>query len=132
MAASDPWRTLGRGHEDCLARVEHPEYTLLLARREGRPLGFVLLHPRGVAGSPYIAAIAVDEDARGQGIGRLLLERAENWWPEARHIFLCVSSFNDGARLLYQRCGYQVVGELIDYVIEGASEILMHKRLAGR
>jgi ribosomal protein S18 acetylase RimI-like enzyme len=48
----------------------------------------------------------------------------------AKHIFLCVSSFNSRARSLYERCGYKVVGEFKDYVIEGASEILMHKRLS--
>jgi [ribosomal protein S18]-alanine N-acetyltransferase len=49
--------------------------------------------------------------------------------PAARHLFLCVSSFNTSARRLYERCGYSAVGALPDYVIDGASEILMHKRL---
>jgi predicted GNAT family acetyltransferase len=49
--------------------------------------------------------------------------------PEARHIFLCVSSFNTEARRLYERRGYRQAGEFPDYVMAGASEILMHKRL---
>lgn len=58
------------------------------------------------------------------------MEFAENLFrEEARHLFLCVSSFNARARSFYERRGYQAVGELEDYVIEGASEILMHKRL---
>ena len=48
---------------------------------------------------------------------------------EARHIFLCVSSFNTRARAFYERLGFCAVGEFQDYIIEGASEILMHKRL---
>jgi ribosomal protein S18 acetylase RimI-like enzyme len=44
-------------------------------------------------------------------------------------MFLCVSSFNDGARRLYERLGYIRVGQLPDYIVDGASEILMHKRL---
>jgi ribosomal protein S18 acetylase RimI-like enzyme len=39
----------------------------------------------------------------------------------------CVSSFNHGARRLYERLGYHVVGELTDYIVEGYSEILLRK-----
>ncbi len=132
MAATDPWLTLGRSYVDCLARCNHPEYTLLVASEDGARLGFVLLHPRGVAGSPYIASIAVAEEARGRGVGSALLAHAESFFPGARHIFLCVSSFNGAARRLYERHGYRAVGEFADYVIDGASETLMHKRLAPR
>jgi hypothetical protein len=42
---------------------------------------------------------------------------------------MCVSSFNHDARRLYQRLGYQAVGELIDYIVRGHSEILLRKTL---
>ncbi len=129
MAASEPWITLGRNYERCLARCRAAELMVLMARRDGEACGFVLLHPTGVAGSPYIASIATSEAVRGQGVGSLLLEAAERWLPGARHMFLCVSSFNTRARQLYERRGYTQVGELPDYVIPGASEILMHKQL---
>jgi RimJ/RimL family protein N-acetyltransferase len=41
-----------------------------------------------------------------------------------------VSSFNERARRLYERHGYAAAGELKDYIVEGVSETLMHKRLA--
>ncbi|MGB9611672.1 MAG: GNAT family N-acetyltransferase [Bryobacteraceae bacterium] len=129
MASSEPWLTLGRSHEDCLARCRHPEYDLLVARIGGQPCGFALLHPRGLAGSPYLAAIAVDPQWRGRGIGTSLIQAAERLYPEARHLFLLVSSFNHGAQRLYERLGFQKVGEIPDYVIEGASELILHKRL---
>ncbi len=129
MASTEPWITLGRSLEQCLARCRRPDHVLLVARRAGQPCGFVLLHPSGVAGSPYIASIATDAAVRGQGVGTALILRAEQHDPAARHNFLCVSSFNTRARALYERLGYSVVGELRDYVIEGASEFLMHKRL---
>jgi ribosomal protein S18 acetylase RimI-like enzyme len=130
MASTDPWITLGRKLEDCRARCLHPEYVLLVAKRDGEPCGFVLMHPRGLAGSPYIASIAIAEGSRGQGVGSTILDHAEQYFHGSRHIFLLVSSFNGRARRLYERRGYQVVGELQDYVIKGASETLMHKRLA--
>jgi len=37
MASSEPWLTLGRGYEDCLARCRHPEYDLLVARSGAGP-----------------------------------------------------------------------------------------------
>lgn len=130
MAGSEPWTTLGRGLESCRAACARPELELWVARRQPEPLGFVLVHPRGVAGSPYVASIAVAPAARGAGIGRRLLAHVEERFrPQARHLFLCVSSFNDGARRLYEREGFAVVGVLEDYVIDGASEVLMHKWL---
>ena len=130
MAASDPWITLGRGIDHCRAACFHPEYELFVAGVEASPQGFILLHPRGAMSSPYIAAIAVAPEFQGCGLGGRLLRFAEDHYRgRARHMFLCVSSFNHDARRLYERLGYDVVGELKDYVIEGASEVLMHKWL---
>jgi len=130
MASSEPWITLKRGFEDCRARCRHPEYVLLVARHEDQPVGFCLLHPRGLAGSPYVASIAVAAERRGCGIGAALMAHAERQARRSGNIFLCVSSFNTGARRFYERLGYAAVGELKDYIIDGASEILMRKRLA--
>ena len=84
-------------------------------------------------GSPYIASIAVAHTHRGKNIGTQLVTHAERFFAdEARHIFLCVSSFNSRARRLYERLGYETIGELRDYAIDGASEVLMHKCLVKR
>jgi ribosomal-protein-alanine N-acetyltransferase len=130
MAGTDPWITLQRGLESCRISCGHSERMLFVAHAGSEPCGFILLQRRGVAGSPYIASIAVAPDHRRAGIGTLLLRFAEDLFRnESKHIFLCVSSFNHRARSLYERCGYSAVGELKDYIIDGASEILMHKRL---
>jgi ribosomal protein S18 acetylase RimI-like enzyme len=133
MSGSDPWVTLRRGFDDCRKACADESCPLFIARLEGQPCGFILLHPRGVAGSPYIRSIAVASGYRDRGIGRLLVEFAENLFRDkARFIFLCVSSFNTKARALYERLGYAPVGELADLVIDGSSEILMSKRLVPR
>jgi ribosomal-protein-alanine N-acetyltransferase len=130
MAASEPWLTLGRGLEACRAAVQQAEVEVFVAVHEGARAGFIRLQRRGVAGSPYVASIAVAAEQRGGGVGRALLRFAEERCrAEHRHIFLCVSSFNTRARALYEREGWRQVGELEDYVIDGASELLMHKRL---
>jgi ribosomal protein S18 acetylase RimI-like enzyme len=44
-------------------------------------------------------------------------------------MFLLVSSFNQEARNLYNKLGYEEVGELTDFIIKGHSEILMWKTI---
>lgn len=130
MAASEPWITLRRGYDALLLAALDPEYVILVARRAAGPCGFIRIHPRGVAGSPYVASVAVAESERGRGVGTALLDATEARYPKARYVFLCVSSFNVRARELYERHGYRLVGELPDYVVDGHSELLMGKRLA--
>lgn len=130
MAGSEPWITLRRGLEQSRRRLSDPEYLLYVAHVQGQPSGFILLQRHGVAGSPYVASIATAAEFRSQGIGSALLTFSEDLFREqSKHIFLCVSSFNSRAKELYERHGYTVVGEFKDYVIAGASEILMHKWL---
>jgi ribosomal protein S18 acetylase RimI-like enzyme len=133
MAASEPWTTLGRGLEQCRAACARPEMILFIARAGGARCGFALVNPRGVAGSPYLAAIAVAPDRRSRGAGAALLTHCERWAAGlSRHFFLCVSSFNTRAQQFYWRQGFRQIGVLADYIIDGASERLMYKRVDGR
>lgn len=130
LATSEPWLTLRISEEQCRRNCHNPECLLYMAYRNARPAGIILLDPHGIAGSPYIKSIAVYPDFRGEGIGTMLLSFAEDIFrAEAKHIFICVSSFNKRARKLYERFGFQAAGEFRDFIIEGASEILMHKRI---
>lgn len=129
MAGNEPWVTLQRGLDECRVAVRRPGTALFISREGEQRLGFVLLAEHGLAGSPYIASIAVNAAARGRGIGSELLRFAEARYRPSRHIFLLVSSFNERARRLYERSGYRQVGEIADYVVAGHSEYIMHKRL---
>ena len=130
MARSEPWITLGRTLEGCLAVCHHPDHTVFVGRHRQQRAGFLILQRRGVVGSPYLATICVEAAFRGHGFGSKLVAWTEDYFrPQARHLFLCVSSFNPRARALYERLGFAAVGELPDYFIDGASEILMHKKL---
>jgi len=139
MAGSDPWITLGRDLAECRAALARPGTELFVARApavgdiasadQPRPSGFILVAPYGVAGSPYVASIAVAAEARGQGVGSELLRFAERHFAGREHLFLLVSSFNLRAQQLYRRHGYEFVGELKDYVVTGQSELILHKRL---
>jgi len=47
----------------------------------------------------------------------------------ARSIWLCVSSFNVGARAFYERNGYRVAAQLDDLINDGKNEMLMRKKI---
>lgn len=130
MASSDPWVTLGRGFDDCYRACTWTGDVLEIAELDGERSGFVLVRPSGVAGAPYVKSIAVSPDHRGRGVGAALLAHVErSYEARARHLFLCVSSFNSRARRFYERLGYHPVGVIEDFLIDGADEVLMYKRL---
>jgi hypothetical protein len=75
--------------------------------------------------------VALGADWRGRGLGTALIAFAERRiLREVPNVFLCVSSFNTRARTLYLRLGYEVVGELRDYIVRGHSEWLLRKSVA--
>ncbi len=129
MASSEPWITLRRGLKATKASLRLPGRELFIARKGKRRLGFILLEARGVAGSPYITSIAIASRQRGRGVGSQLIVFAEKHFAGSKHLFLCVSSFNRRAQNLYRRLGYEPVAEFPDYIVDGHSEVLMHKRL---
>ncbi len=130
MAGSDPWLTLGRSYDDCLASCRHPLDELHIAETRGERCGFVLLRPRGIAGAPYIVSIAVADAYRSRGIGHEMVSFVANRCARyARHLFLCVSSFNSRAQAMYEREGFVQVGDLPDFCMDGASERLMCRAL---
>jgi ribosomal protein S18 acetylase RimI-like enzyme len=127
MAESEPWLTLGRSYQASLSIVQDPSREVYIARDENGVAGFLILCMVG-AFVGYIQTIAIQADRRGQGLGSRLIDFAERRiLAESPNVFMCVSSFNHDARRLYQRLGYQVVGELTDYIVQGHSEILLRK-----
>jgi len=130
IAVSEPWVTLKTSLEQCLAVCSDPGYMIYIAHGAGQPCGAIILHPSGLASSPYIKTVIVAEAYRNRGVGKGMITFAENHFREnSKHIFLCVSSFNKKAQAFYKRLGYHPVGEFKDYVIEGESELLLYKRL---
>jgi [ribosomal protein S18]-alanine N-acetyltransferase len=130
MATSEPWITLGRTMtlaQRILSDRELQEVHVAL--HEGEVVGFVILILKG-AFVGYLRTIAVRADWRSRGLGRRLIGFAEaRIFRESPNAFLCVSSFNPRARALYERLGYETIGELRDYIVRGHSEWLMRKTL---
>ncbi len=96
---------------------------------QGECVGFIYCMQNGVFGSyPYLHIISVKEDCRGNGIGSLLMSYFEEKYPSDKY-FLTVDDFNINAKKLYERLGYQCVGQLPDFYKKGIDCYLMMKRL---
>jgi ribosomal protein S18 acetylase RimI-like enzyme len=127
MATSDPWITLGRSYDRCLATARDSALERYVAISDGEVVGFTLISMQG-SFTGYIKSIAVREDWRGRGVGSALLAFAEaRILRDSPNVFICVSTFNSRAHALYERLGYETVGELHDFIARGYHERLMRK-----
>jgi len=129
MCATEPWITIGRNFDESLKLVQDATREVFVAADASELLGFIIINMRG-AFVGYIQTVCVVNEARGRGVGTRLVEFAERRiFSETPNVFLCVSSFNPRARVLYERLGYELIGELKNYLIDGASEFLMRKTI---
>ena len=129
MCSTEPWITIGRTFDQSLAIVRDPSREVYVVANDGRIDGCIILNMRG-AFVGYIQTVCVDAASRGSGLGTQLVQFAEKRiFAETPNVFLCVSSFNPRARQLYERLGYEPIGELKDYLIRGHSELLMRKTI---
>jgi ribosomal protein S18 acetylase RimI-like enzyme len=129
MATSEPWITLNRDADSAFAVLSDRAKELYVAERGGDRIGFVLIDMRGTLAG-YIQSLYVAPQARSGGVGSVLMRFAERRiFSEQPNVFLCVSSFNEAAMRFYRREGYVQVGVFQDFIIAGASEVLLRKSI---
>ena len=127
MVKTDPWITLGLGYEQCLKAFEGPFKETHLMKTGNEIIGFVIIQTQG-SFKGYIQTLAIDEAYRGAGYGTQLLQFCEDRILKySPNIFICVSSFNHGAIKLYTKFGFELIGELKDFVKKGFNELLLRK-----
>jgi GNAT superfamily N-acetyltransferase len=94
---------------------------VLIAERDGKAVGCLhMLMTIDFFGRPHahISVIATSEAAEGTGVGRLLIERAEEWSRARGMSLLTLNVFdaNARARRFYERAGF--TPETLKYVKE--------------
>jgi len=106
-----------------------PVHFGLLAIQQDQPLGFAL--GRVQADQSEILTIAVRPPARGQGVGRALLDAllAEAANRGAMDLFLEVAEPNVAARALYTGAGADEVGRRRRYYADGADALVLRLRV---
>ena len=129
MSESEPWISLGRGYDASRTILSDAAKERYVGEDANGVVGFLILSMTGALGG-YIQTVCVAPDRRGSGIGtRLMAFAEEKMFRESPNVFLCVSLFNSGAQRLYRRLGYEVVGELANFIVPGHSELLMRKSI---
>jgi len=127
MAVSDPWETLGLGYDQCLKAFDGQFKEVFVLKNEAEIIGFVIMQTQGTF-KGYIQTICIGAAYRGLGYGTKILEFCEGRILKySPNIFICVSSFNKNAIRLYTKFGFELVGELKDFVRQGFTELLMRK-----
>lgn len=127
MAAADPWLKLGLGYDQCLKAFDGPFKEVFVLKSEAGIMGFVIMQTQGTF-KGYIQTICIGAAYRGLGYGTKILEFCEGRISKySPNIFICVSSFNKDAIRLYTKFGFELVGELKDFVRRGFTELLMRK-----
>jgi ribosomal-protein-alanine N-acetyltransferase len=110
---------------DAIEKAQRGDYIALVAAAPHGVCGFVIAW--NVREEGEIATIAVDENFRGQGIARRLLEAAlhEAARRGAETMFLEVRPHNAAALHLYEKCGFTRVGLRKNYYQNGDDAVIM-------
>lgn len=95
-------------------------------------LGYVLLLFSRATSVARIYSIAVAPRARGRGVGRVLVEAAEEtaWSNERVYVRLEIRRDNIASQALFERCGYRRFGVLSDYYEDHMEALRYEKSLA--
>jgi [ribosomal protein S18]-alanine N-acetyltransferase len=132
MSATDPWITLGMDFDQCLSAFEGNCKEIYIILVQNEIAGFVIIQTGGTFAG-YIQTICIHEKFRGKGFGTKLLQFCEERILKiSPNVFICVSSFNKGARKLYSEFGFKLIGELDNFVKEGFTELLLRKTVGPR
>ena len=107
-----------------------------MAERNGKIVGTVQLVWAGPENQPHradIAKLLVHRDARGHGIGRALMQAAEERARANRKTVLVLDTASDAAEHIYRSLGWIEVGRVPDYALypDGrfCNTIIFYKRI---
>ncbi len=130
MAASEPWTTLGIYMDQIVNILNNPLHEVFAASVKEEIVGTMVIHTKG-AFPAYLKSIAIKPGWRDKQVDEQMMHHIENEiFSTYKNLFLCVSSFNLEAQSFMSKLGYEKIGELKDYLVEGHDEILMRKTIA--
>jgi ribosomal protein S18 acetylase RimI-like enzyme len=108
-------------------------YFILAAEIDAHIAGYVCYGPTPITeGTWDLYWIAVDHNIQGQGIGKKLMEAAEEKIRQAKgRLVLVETSSKPGyekTNLFYQRIGYKEAARIIDFYAIGDDQVIYEKR----
>jgi aminoglycoside 6'-N-acetyltransferase I len=97
-----------------------PSAVFVAERSDGQLAGFLELSVRNYAegcrgSTPYVESWYVDEDVRGTGVGRALMEAAEQWARDRGYIELASDALleNSLSHAAHQALGFEAVERIV-------------------
>ncbi len=110
LLSDDRWRSVGEERRYLRAVRRHPDAVVLVAEAPEGIVGRLSLARDTHPASAHVAdlGLMVAASHRRRGIGRALLEAAEEWarWARIRKLELHVFPYNEPAIKLYEQAGY--------------------------
>ena len=107
-----------------------PNTLRLKAVSNERLVGFLAAEYHHYDMTSWIVTVGVSPDYEGHGIGRALLDCAEQYRHNgSQKMKLTVRRSNERAIGLYRRCGYQWIGTYRAYYHDGEDGLIMEKNL---
>ena len=98
-------------HERLAVLASHPDHCITVAECDGHVLGWIAVERRRTLESGErveIVGLVVDAQCRGSGVGRLLVQAAEQWAHRLGFDSILVRSnvLRDASHPFYERMGY--------------------------
>jgi ribosomal-protein-alanine N-acetyltransferase len=110
------WRKVRSIEDDVRSNVAG----VFVAEAEGRILGYITTQLDRTAGKARMPNLAVDAAARGQGLGRRLIQHALDYLRDEGIAYAMIETMagNEIGEHLYPACGFTEVGRLIHFGIK--------------
>jgi len=120
--------------EERLQKGEQSGYYFLFAERDGRVVGYTCFGPIPCTLSSYdLYWIAVHNDVRGKGIGKILMQKSEDAIASmgGQRIYIETSSRQqyDSTRRFYLACVYEEAAFFADFYAPGDGKVVYLKTL---
>lgn len=110
------WRKARHVDEDFAANPAG----VFVAEDEGKVIGYISTRLDREAGKGRIPNLAVDQAARGRGLGRRLMEHALDYFRREGMAFVMIETManNAAGQHLYPSCGFVEAGRQIHYALK--------------
>jgi len=120
--------------DERLARGDASGYHFVFAEEAGRVVGYVCYGPITVTLQGFdLYWIVVDPSRQGKGIGRALMQQAEQRIKDrgGRQVYIETSGQEQyqATRDFYDRCGYGLVATIADFYAPGDAKLIYVRRL---
>ena len=115
-----PWHER-KGENVAKDTVDHPA-GVFVAEAEGELAGYVICTVEHLTRSGHIRNLAVDSRFRGRGLGRALIERAEQYFRDEGMLYARIETLSQNAFCMefYPHMGYEEVARNVHFFKEFA------------